>query len=82
MSESQNTPKWKIPGPIWIWLVAAIAVPQVVKRVFIGWPLPKAEDFNFGSRFVDNLVANSLLGLPIFVVFLIAFYWVNRLSAP
>ena len=81
MAESSEKPQLKTPGPVWIWMVVAVVFSQVVKRVFVGWPLPKAEDFNFGSRFIDNLVANLLLGLPILVVFIVALIWVNRRAA-
>ena len=68
--------KWNMPGPIWAWLIAAIACSQLVKRGIIGWPLPK--EFHFGNRFMENFVANMLYGLPVLVVFLIALYVVNR----
>ena len=67
--------KIKMPGPIWAWIVAAVVFSQVVKRGIIGWPFPK--EFNFGSRFMENFVANLLYGLPVLVVFFIAFVIVN-----
>jgi len=70
-------PKKKIrtPGPIWVWIVVAIVFTQLVKRGIVGWPLPK--NFNFGSRFMENLVSNLIYGLPVLVVFIIAMIVVN-----
>lgn len=78
MVDADEKPKLKVPGPIWAWLLAAIAIPQFMKRVFIGWPLPKAKDFDFGSRLMENFVTDALLGLPVLAAFLVALLWVNR----
>jgi len=65
----------KTPGPIWVWIVVAIVFTQLVKRGIVGWPLP--DEFDFGSRFMENLVANLIYGLPVLVVFIIAMIVVN-----
>ena len=59
----------RTPGPFWMWLIAAVVLSQFVKRGIVGWPLPK--DFDFGSRFVDNFLANMIYGLPVLVVYLL-----------
>ena len=75
MSDTQDKPKPKTPGPFWAWLIAAFLFAQLVKRGIIGWPLPK--DFNFASRFWDNLVANIVYGLPIIILFGIITLFMN-----
>ncbi len=72
MSEKQ---KPRTPGPFWIWLIAAIVVAQVVKRGIIGWDLPT--EFDFGSRFLENLVANILYGLPVLLLYLVLYAIMN-----
>ena len=78
MSEENesNKPRFKTPGPVWAWLVAAIVFAQLVKRGIIDWPLPK--DFNFGSRFMENLTANILFGLPVLIVLGVIVFFMNR----
>ena len=66
MSDNAET---KTPGPLWAWIVGALVFAQIVKRGIIGWQLP--EDFTFGGRFVDNLVANLIYGLPVLVVYVV-----------
>ena len=71
----EDNNKLKKPGPFWIWLVAAVILSQVVKRGIIGWPMPK--EFNFGSRFIENLVSNVLYGLPVIALYIILLVIMN-----
>ena len=72
----QPKQRTKTPGPVWAWVLAAIVFAQLVKRGIIGWPLPK--DFDFGSRFLENLVANLLYGLPVFLILIVITVLMNR----
>jgi len=67
--------RMRTPGPFWIWLIAAIIFAQVVKRGVFGWSIPA--DFNFGSRFLDNFLANVILGIPVLLVYFLALGIVN-----
>ena len=77
--EQRSAPKkLRMPGPLWLWIVAALLSAQILKRMVIGWPIPQARDFNFGNRFLENLTANLVLGAPVLVAFLLCLWWVNR----
>ena len=79
MADAKKKPQLRTPGPIWLWMVIAVLFAQVGKRAIGGWPLPK--QFNFGSRFFENFVANLVWGLPVLAVLAIATIWMNRRSA-
>ncbi len=66
--------RMRTPGPFWLWLIAAIIFAQVVKRS-VGWSL--AADFDSGSRFLDNFLANLILGIPIILVYFLALGLLN-----
>ncbi|MBA4015735.1 MAG: hypothetical protein C0483_00960 [Pirellula sp.] len=80
MPDANEKQQLKSPGPLWVWMVAAVVCSQVGKRVFGDWSLPK--QFNYGTRFVENLVANLMWGLPVLIALIVAMVWVNRRKAP
>ena len=59
------------PRPLWLWIVADQVILQFVKRVVIGWPLPPPGEFDVAQRYWANFIANSLIGLPMFIAFMV-----------
>ena len=79
MPGTDEKPQINTPWPTLIWIVAMVDRSQIGKRVIGTWELPK--QFSFGSRFMENLVANLLWGLPVLIALIAATIWVNRKRA-
>ena len=54
-------------GPFWLWCIAAAIIGIIAKRSYLDWPIP--EDSSFLTRFMQNLFANSLFGLPVIMFY-------------
>ena len=71
MSEEDEKKQFVSPGPIWVWILVAIIIAQVVKRVTGNSKPPTG---NFTTDFMNNFTENILYGLPVMVLYIITGY--------
>jgi len=73
-----DKPKFRWPPLTILWIAAIFIVPEILKRA-LGWPGPPPRGhFDAGARFLEHLMADFVLGLPIFIPFMILIWWYNR----
>jgi hypothetical protein len=77
----QPKKKFRWPPLTPLWVLALFVVPMVLKPM-LGWPGPPPPGpFDATTRFWQHFLADSALGLPVFIPFMAILLWINRPGA-